>query len=122
MTVYVDNMRRYAQVGRVKARWSHLMADTHDELMEFAAWLGLKAEWVQHAGKPIEHFDLVDAKRTLALELGAEPMIYGREGGLFTMLKAARLSDDPDRIAVAESRFLAERALNLADAKASVLE
>ncbi len=36
MTVYVDNMRLSAQVGTISGRWSHLMADSDDELDEFA--------------------------------------------------------------------------------------
>lgn len=42
MTVYVDDMRVPARVGRINARWSHLMADTDEELHEFAARLGLR--------------------------------------------------------------------------------
>lgn len=33
MTVYVDDMRRPATVGRISARWSHLTADTREELL-----------------------------------------------------------------------------------------
>lgn len=45
MTVYIDDMRRPARVGRLNAVWSHLMADTDDELHAFAARLGLRRSW-----------------------------------------------------------------------------
>lgn len=40
MTVYVDDMRRAAAVGGLNGRWSHLMADTSEELFAFAATIG----------------------------------------------------------------------------------
>lgn len=78
MTVYVDDMRRPARVGRISGRWSHLFADTHDELVAFARRLGLRPEWIQHPGTHREHFDLVDARRIQALAFGAEPISYPR--------------------------------------------
>lgn len=88
MTVYIDNMQRRARVGRLNAVWSHLMADTHDELIEFAQRLGLNVRWIQHKGKPLEHFDVTEPKRQQALALGAVPIQYGREGGNLTLAKA----------------------------------
>jgi hypothetical protein len=76
MTVYVDNMRRSAKVGRLTARWSHLFADTTEELAEVAAWLDLRPEWLQHAGTHREHYDLVEGKRLLAIEFGAIEISY----------------------------------------------
>lgn len=109
MTVYVDNMRRPARVGRTSARWSHLLADTHDELEAFARLLGLRPEWIQHEGRAIEHYDVTDTVRARALKLGAVPMRYGREGGLFTLLKAAKAAGDAERVAVLEARLAEER-------------
>jgi hypothetical protein len=40
VTVYVDDWRQPATVGPVTARWSHLTADTTEELHLFAAELG----------------------------------------------------------------------------------
>jgi hypothetical protein len=82
MTVYVDNFRAPATVGRVRGRWSHLTADTPDELHEFAARLGHRREWFQarckHAKCPLLggvcvhfHYDVVDSNRTKAIKLGA---------------------------------------------------
>lgn len=42
MTVYVDDMNRAGRVGRISSRWSHLYADTHAELEDFARQLGLR--------------------------------------------------------------------------------
>jgi hypothetical protein len=88
MTVYVDNMQRRAQVGRLNAVWSHLMADTTEELNEFALRLRLATWWIQHPGTSLEHYDVTEPKRQLALRLGAVHIEYGREGGTFTLAKA----------------------------------
>lgn len=74
MTVYVDDMRMPARVGRISAKWSHLMADTDDELHEFAARLGLKRSWHQKPGTPLSHYDVTDSKRDEALRMGAVPI------------------------------------------------
>lgn len=75
MTVYVDSMRMRATVGRITANWSHLSADTTEELVEFAARLGLRASWIQNPGHVWkEHFDVTDSKRELAIRLGAQPV------------------------------------------------
>jgi hypothetical protein len=82
MTVYVDDLRAPATVGRVKGRWSHLTADTPEELHEFAARLGLRREWFQARCKygscpTVDgvcahfHYDVVDELRIRAISLGA---------------------------------------------------
>jgi hypothetical protein len=56
MTVYVDDARIPARVGRWDSSWSHLFADTQDELHAFAARLGLRRSWFQDptvTGKPL---------------------------------------------------------------------
>ena len=79
MTVYVDDMRMQATVpngGRkVSGRWSHLMADTEEELIDFAVGkLGMRSSWIQHPGTPDVHFDVVDSRRLDAIRLGATPI------------------------------------------------
>lgn len=76
MAVYVDNMLRPARVGRIQSRWSHLVADTSEELHAFAARLGMRPEWVQYPNHPREHYDLTEPKRAKAIELGAEQITY----------------------------------------------
>lgn len=73
MTVYVDSLRMPARVGRIQANWSHLTADTTEELLAFAAKLGLRPSWIQNRGHIWkEHFDVTDTKRALAIKLGAQ--------------------------------------------------
>jgi hypothetical protein len=68
-------MRMPATVGRIRANWSHLTADTTEELLAFAAKLGLRPSWIQNPGHIWkEHFDVTDTKRALAIELGAKPI------------------------------------------------
>jgi hypothetical protein len=75
VTVYVDDMRRAATVGRIRARWSHLIADDRDELHDFAARLGLRRSWFQD--HPTRwHYDVTDSVRTRAIALGAQPITY----------------------------------------------
>lgn len=77
MTVYVDDMRMPARVGRIEARWSHLMADTDDELHAFAASIGLRRSWAQYPGTWKSHYDVTDSKRTQAIRAGAVEIGYG---------------------------------------------
>jgi hypothetical protein len=72
VSVYVDHAFAYGDWGR----WSgggHLQADTADELHAFAWRLGMRREWFQSKpGRPEnDHYDLTEAGRALALELGA---------------------------------------------------
>lgn len=77
MTVYVDDMRRRARVGRLVATWSHLTADTREELHAFAAKLGLKRSWFQEPDIPgLWHYDVTETKRQQAIRLGAEQISY----------------------------------------------
>lgn len=74
MTVYVDDARNPYGGGRRRMLMSHMASDTStDELLDFAARLGLQARWLQHAGQPHEHFDVSQGYRKRALEMGAVP-------------------------------------------------
>lgn len=98
MTIYVDNMRRPAYVGRLSENWSHLFTDQDDqaELHEFAQQLGLKRQWFQ--GSRWErthpwrcHYDVTDSVRVRALKLGAHPITYPQGmAELIERRKAAR--------------------------------
>lgn len=74
MPVYVDDARINAR-GR---RWSHLVADTADELHRAAAQLGLRREWAQERGRTL-HYDVPDELRTRAINLGLAAPISWRE-------------------------------------------
>jgi hypothetical protein len=90
VTVYVDDMRRPARLTGRPARWSHLMADTHDQLMQAALDLGLRDEWIQHEGTHREHFDVTETVRQRAIAAGiAEPISYPRGTGELLARKRA---------------------------------
>ena len=74
MGVYVDDSRIRWR-GR---RWSHLVADTPEELHEAAGRLGLRREWAQAEGRTL-HYDLPDELRELAIVTGVAEPIHWRE-------------------------------------------
>ena len=70
--IYVDDYLTPARVGRHVARWSHLFADTPQELLDFAVGkLGMRPEWIQYEGTHREHFDVTARTRDRAFVLGA---------------------------------------------------
>ncbi len=73
MTVYVDDWRQPATVGPVTARWSHLTADTTEELHAFAETLGMRRVWFQgHSHDRLrDHYDVTDRLREEAIARGA---------------------------------------------------
>jgi hypothetical protein len=66
MPVYVDD----ARISWRGNQWCHLVADTVDELHEFAARLGLRPEWFQRKTL-YPHYDVTTSVRERALKLGA---------------------------------------------------
>ena len=86
MTVYVDDSAIPATVSNGGARhtsqWSHLFADSQDELHAFAARLGLRRSYFQPGrplgGKPSPfwHYDVTAGKRMQAIRLGAQPVSW----------------------------------------------
>ncbi len=97
MAVYVDNFRTPARVGSVSGRWSHLTADTVDELNDFAARLGLRPEWFQtckrkcHSTLPCVHwhYDVTDKYRSAAIAAGAKPIDIREMGALTSARRSA---------------------------------
>lgn len=71
MPVYVDDMYKspMGQFGRMKM--SHMVADTHEELVEMADKIGVARKWIQKAGTPDEHFDIAMSARAKAVAAGA---------------------------------------------------
>src|SRR6266487_6591438 len=85
MAVYVDDSNIQATVPNGRARhtsqWSHLFADTQQELHEFAEKLGLRRSYFQPgrprgdgSPSPHWHYDLTAGKRQQAIRLGAQPV------------------------------------------------
>ena len=90
MSVYVDDMYKYpiGRFGRMKM--SHMMADTHEELVLMADKIGVSRRWIQQAGqgRDREHFDISMGKRKLAIQHGAIEIAYGQAlGDLLKHLK-----------------------------------
>jgi hypothetical protein len=83
MTVYVDDWRQPARVGRLNARWSHLTVGPDDDLAElhaFAARIGLRRSWFQNEPWPRQHYDVTESKRQEAIRAGAVAITW-REAG-----------------------------------------
>ena len=67
MPVYVDSLCNY---GWKYGSSCHLVADTLEELHEFAAKIGMKRQWFQD-DKRLPHYDLTAKRRSSALRYGA---------------------------------------------------
>ena len=74
VAVYVDD----ARIRWRGMEWSHLVADTADELHDAAAQLGLRREWAQDKGRTL-HYDLPEHLRLRAIDLGVAVAISWRE-------------------------------------------
>lgn len=70
MSVYVDDMQ--APFGRMIM--CHMMADSREELLAMADKIGVARRWIQHPGRPTEHFDICQSKRARAIRAGAIPV------------------------------------------------
>ena len=66
VAVYVDGLRDY---GWRHGPSCHLIADSVEELIEFAEVIGMRREWLQTKSTP--HFDLTAGGRSLAVANGA---------------------------------------------------
>lgn len=88
MAVYVDSLRDY---GWRHGPSCHLIADSIDELMEFAVGMGLEREWFQAKSTP--HFDLTAEARKLAVEHGAIELDQRQLVAKIRELRRIRLRD-----------------------------
>ncbi len=96
MAVYVDNMRAQKRVGRINGRWSHLTADTMEELLAFAKKIGLRAAWLQRQCRLAEcrpcphwHFDVTDGMRAKAVGHGAQQVSMAAFGDVIRARRQA---------------------------------
>lgn len=76
MTVYVDD----AEIPYKGMIMSHMIADSHTELLEMAVKIGLKRHWLQCPGTYREHFDISLTMRDRATFHGAEQITYKELG------------------------------------------
>lgn len=73
MTVFVDDFYKYNKKSfKGTTNWSHLSADTPQELHDFAKKLNLKRIYYQYKSFP--HYDITLPKRKLAIKYGAIPL------------------------------------------------
>jgi hypothetical protein len=94
VTVYVDTARIPATVAGRAGRWSHLTADSRDELHRLADRIGLRRSWFQDPTRPHGqpgahwHFDVTDPKRAAAIAAGAQVISRRELGQLLTARRA----------------------------------
>lgn len=87
MTVYVDTMRALKRYGSKGYVFSHMFVGLDDdraELHAMAARIGVQRKWYQgppgHLA-PFDHYDIVQAKKRMALDAGAVEVVYGHQAG-----------------------------------------
>jgi hypothetical protein len=97
MTVYLDDWRQPARLGPVDDRWSHLVADTAEELHSFAVCMGMRREWFQtKVGRPHhDHYDVPERARGEALALGAVPVTWRQVGRMVRQRRMDQLVPVP---------------------------
>jgi hypothetical protein len=78
LTVYLDDWRQRAVIGRRDDRWSHLLADDEQELHALAAQLGIPTRGFQRHRRSaaLNHYDLPESLRPRAIALGAVPISW----------------------------------------------
>jgi hypothetical protein len=99
MTVYLDDWRQHAHLGPVSDRWSHLVADTHEELHAFAERLGMRRAWFQYNHRrPYQaHYDVPERLRADALEHGAVLITWRQVGRMMRDRRTAGSHSAPPR-------------------------
>lgn len=95
MTVYVDDVYIAADVPGVRsnARWCHLMADSNEELVEFASSVGINPNWIQEPRKRYgAHFDVVKSTRARCVKAGAVEIDWRDMGDILRQLRRTHAS------------------------------
>src|SRR5690349_20952744 len=83
--IWVDDWQQPATVGRITSKWSHMTADSLDELHALARRLGLRRAWFQSGvNHTYPHYDLTEGMRRRAIALGAIPETW-RDAGRRTL-------------------------------------
>jgi hypothetical protein len=97
VTVYLDNWRQRARLGPVDDCWSHLVADTDEELHRFAATMGMQRQWFQYkSGRPHHaHYDLPERARVEAVANGAVEVTWRQLGRMLRDLRLSNEGADP---------------------------
>lgn len=71
---YPETMIRSARARRYGNYWSHVWADSEEELRELMRQLKIPTNWLQHAGTRHFHIDVTPHKRELIIKAGAVEM------------------------------------------------
>jgi hypothetical protein len=97
LTVYVDDWRQRAVIRQREDRWSHLVADDPGELHEMAARLGIPQRGFQRHRRSaaLNHYDVPEALRQQAIELGAVAITWRELGRLTREWRRAGAPPDP---------------------------
>ena len=91
MTVYIDDMYRYAFGEFRGMRMSHMIADSDEELHAMAAHIGMKREWFQG-----DHYDVPMLRRELAIAAGAVAITYRQAGAMRRRRAVEGVCGQPD--------------------------
>ena len=91
MTVYIDDMYRYAFGEFRGMRMSHMIADRDEELHAMAARIGMKREWFQG-----DHYDVPVPRRDQAIAAGAVPITYRQAGAMRRRLMVDGICGAPE--------------------------
>lgn len=94
MAIYVDD-ERISWRGK---QWCHLVADSLNELHDFAQQLGLRRSWFQERSI-YPHYDVTVSVREKALTLGA---LMGDRGTIVTCAKQLKTELRNERDAVSQ--------------------
>jgi hypothetical protein len=90
VTVYVDNARRPGPWYATTAYWSHLTADTKDELHAFAERLGLRRDWFCDEPSGAWHYEVTASKRWDAINAGAREITTPELHAIYARRSRAR--------------------------------
>jgi Protein of unknown function (DUF4031) len=90
MTVYVDNpIYTRPGVKKPRKRYAHMVADSLQELAQFAAKIGVKPHFFHNSS--MAHFDINQDQHAIALQNGAK-LVSSKE--IATIAKAVTLGAD----------------------------
>jgi hypothetical protein len=90
MAVYVDKLVDYSWRHGPSC---HLIADSVEELKEFAVQMGMRVEWFQPRSSP--HFDLTADGREIAIRNGAIELSNREFVAKIRELRKRRLAGEP---------------------------
>jgi hypothetical protein len=91
MTVYVDDMHRYAMGNYGRMRMSHMIADTDDEVHAMAARIGVARKWYQG-----DHYDICRSMREKAVKAGAVEITIRQLGAMARLKKFGLPMGEPE--------------------------